>query len=231
MGNGQRRGMPGNRGQFAPRQAGKTIPTAGTAMPSPCPPLPDAPNGLSIDEVFTRYREHLPAQPDTSQTPQVAITGADKRTWHVTPGTLDDAAREVLRSGQCHALARAVSERTGWPMVAAIDQECSYNSGIGHADITVAGQAICSCQFNHVLVEGPDGRLLDADGWHTTDDLDENLSFMPQAYLRGNANANTVIDRLVDRGEMREPADDVAATFVTALLDRYAQPPGHGPAR
>ena len=224
MGHRQPRGMPGNRGQFAPSTSGKTAPMT---RPSPQPAAkPNEQAGESISTMHAHYRAQQP-DPGAPGSEPVTIAGTDGQTWQVTPGVLDDTARDVLLGGQCHALARAVSERTGWPMVAALDRECSYNSGISHVDFKVDGKEICTCQFNHVLVEGPDGRLLDAAGWHTTDELDEDLSFMPQTYLRGNEPVNTVVDRLVTRKEMREPATEVAATFVTPLLDRHAT----GPAR
>jgi hypothetical protein len=66
----------------------------------------------------------------------------------VTLGVVDGRAREAFTTGQCHALALALHQATGWDLLAA----------------GVAGRAEC-CPA-HWAVRVPDGRVLDIEGVH-----------------------------------------------------------------
>lgn len=151
----------------------------------------------------------------------VPVVGSDHRTWHLTPGVLDDAAREAFTEGQCHAFAQAMHERTGWPLVAALDEDCCYDADMDCADIRLpSGDIVCTCQFNHVLTETPDGQLLDINGLHTEEDLDDELSYGEQQWVRG-PDVTAIIDRLIQRGEMREAALPLARTFIDPVLTEH----------
>jgi hypothetical protein len=65
----------------------------------------------------------------------------------VTPGLVDDMARELFLYSQCHMLAMAVHELTGWPLWVAEQQ---YDSG--------------AWKWCHLGVQTPAGRWLDIDG-------------------------------------------------------------------
>lgn len=78
------------------------------------------------------------------------LFGASDRLYVVERGELDDRARLAFTNGQCHGMAMALHEKTGWSMVA-----------IDHLD--------AGCQ--HVCVRREDGRLIDIRGAHEADAL------------------------------------------------------------
>lgn len=100
----------------------------------------------------------------------VTVLGADGAQFQVTPGRLDESARTAFTEGQCHALARAVAETTGWQTVALADRECAdqYDScGMGDA----VADGLCICQLAHLAAVRPhDGYLIDAGGAHDPQD-------------------------------------------------------------
>ena len=67
---------------------------------------------------------------------------------------------ETFMHGQCHSFAQALSESTGWPIVARGWFECVYDE-----DCTLT-EPVCSCQSGHLQVLAPDGRAWDAAGSH-----------------------------------------------------------------
>ena len=66
---------------------------------------------------------------------------------HVTPGVIDEHARELFLYAQCQMLALALHEQTGWPVWVAEQQ---LPSG--------------TWAWTHVAVQTPDSRWLDIDG-------------------------------------------------------------------
>lgn len=66
----------------------------------------------------------------------------------VKEGVIDGAARTVFTTGQCHALALALHERTGWPI-----RVLAYGR---------KGAAVTS--GNHLVVVDPDGNAVDIEG-------------------------------------------------------------------
>lgn len=70
----------------------------------------------------------------------------------LTPGVLDDAAREAFTCGQCHAMALALHEHTGWDLAGA---EWEHYDGVEYP--------------GHVFVVDPDGNPFDVNGY----DVDE----------------------------------------------------------
>lgn len=67
----------------------------------------------------------------------------------LTPGVLDHAAKHAFSSGQCHALALAIHEHTGWEIVGLRWDDPYFNGTIP----------------DHVLVRDPDGHLFDVNGY------------------------------------------------------------------
>ena len=65
-------------------------------------------------------------------------------TYQLIEGVLDDQARWAFTRGSCHSFALALSEQTGWPMLAIVGDSKGF--------------------AEHVVVEMPDGRWLDASG-------------------------------------------------------------------
>ncbi|HEY5990612.1 MAG TPA: hypothetical protein VIV12_30100 [Streptosporangiaceae bacterium] len=73
-------------------------------------------------------------------------------------GRLDVNARTAFTEGHCHSLALALHEKTGWPLIGGVDRGPEYGSGRVP---------------DHVVVQVPDGRLLDITGLHTVEDFEE----------------------------------------------------------
>ncbi|SDD84936.1 hypothetical protein [Streptomyces prasinopilosus] len=90
----------------------------------------------------------------------VTVLGANTAQFQVTPGRLDDNARAAFTQGQCHALAHAVAEVTGWQTVVLAERECAdgYDTcGMGNA----VADGLCICQLSHVAAVRPrDGHLI-----------------------------------------------------------------------
>lgn len=76
----------------------------------------------------------------------------------LTPGVLDGYAKRAFKYGACGALAIALHDATGWPIVAITDSHNVYDGEAG------GGSAL------HWTVRTPEGLLLDVDGAHTADD-------------------------------------------------------------
>lgn len=78
----------------------------------------------------------------------------------LTPGVIDGAARRIFKMGGCGALAMAMHDALGWPIVAITD---AWNVEDGRAG---GGSAL------HWLVKRPsDGLLVDIDGAHTEEEM------------------------------------------------------------
>lgn len=78
---------------------------------------------------------------------------------NLTPGVLDGYAKRAFKYGACGALAIALHDATGWPIVAITDAHNVYGEDAG------GGSAL------HWTVRTPEGLLLDVDGLHTTEEL------------------------------------------------------------
>jgi hypothetical protein len=72
----------------------------------------------------------------------------------LTPGVLDGYAKRAFKYGACAALAIALHDRTGWPIVAITD---AHNVEAGKAG---GGSAL------HWAIQAPTGQILDIDGSH-----------------------------------------------------------------
>lgn len=77
----------------------------------------------------------------------------------LTPGVLDGYAKRAFKYGGCGALAIALHDATRWPIVAITDAHNVYDGRAG------GGSAL------HWTVQRPDGKLIDIDGAHDSDDL------------------------------------------------------------
>ncbi|NML55100.1 hypothetical protein HHL19_35775 [Streptomyces sp. R302] len=140
----------------------------------------------------------------------VTVRGADGTSFALTPGHINEVARVAFTSGQCHALARAVSDATGWPMALLADDECIYDSDLcGDDDIA---EGLCACQLDHVVVVHPNGQHIDINGMFNpgaVPDYDGARTVPMTAHLW---------QHLLDSPHWRPPALDVARTFVAPLL-------------
>src|SRR5690554_5632535 len=79
----------------------------------------------------------------------------------LSPGVLDGYAKRAFKYGACGALAIALHDETGWPIVAITDAHNVYDGKAG------GGSAL------HWTVRHPSGRLLDVNGLHAPEALVE----------------------------------------------------------
>lgn len=79
-------------------------------------------------------------------------------TVEVTPGVLNAASRRALTGGHCAALAYLIHQRTGWPIVI----DCGFPVFEDDAALAQAINERKHFSFKHVLVQRPDGMLVDA---------------------------------------------------------------------
>ncbi|HBF80499.1 MAG TPA: hypothetical protein DD420_11405 [Streptomyces sp.] len=143
----------------------------------------------------------------------VTVLGADGVEFQVTPGRLDETARSAFTEGQCHALARAVAETTGWQTVLLANRECAdqYDTcGMGDA----VADGLCICQLSHLAAVRPhDGYLIDADGARDPQDVraEDRFDIVPMS---------PALWKLIDIHPSWRDADmPVARTLVGPLLD------------
>ena len=156
------------------------------------------------------------------QQPGIAAEGTVvdvEGSWHdphhtVTVGVIDEASIRAYRNGQCHALALALAERTGWKVVAIGPSECFYDPDCPE-DNDSAG--MCECQLRHLAVQAPDGRLADIEGLRPLEDF---LLSCPDP--EGDVVLPVAEDRLVDiistNRCWRRPDMATARGFVDAAL-------------
>lgn len=126
---------------------------------------------------------------------------------HLTPGEIDGYARRAFKVGACAALAVAIHDRFGWPLIAVTDSHNVYGEYAG------AGSAL------HYMVRHPGGRLLDIDGLHDDQEVIEEYEGEAddgEAGI-GITTRTDVCDYYVEA--QGEPVPfELAATFVDPLL-------------
>lgn len=130
----------------------------------------------------------------------------------VVPGQRNDAARHAYLNGQCLALAVAISERTGWPVLTR-----TAELGDPHEPPLLI----------HAYVQGPGGVLLDytggrdqeaeADSWEDEDGFEETPADLADGLLRNY------------EGHLGPQDRKVAESFVDGVLALYEADWGSGP--
>lgn len=106
---------------------------------------------LGVDEAwFNRLEWHQ--KRDLHETGAYTVLDSGGGPVDVTPGVLNDDADWVYTNGQCLALAVAMSEKTGWPVVLTRDD-------LGD---TIGDEPFYT--LRHAYVQAPDGTLLDIRG-------------------------------------------------------------------
>lgn len=97
-----------------------------------------------------------------------------------------DSVQDVFDYGYCHALALALNEETGWPIV-------GLKGPAGYAD--------------HFLVQRPDGRLVDAHGARTEAEVMRQWADgAPDGYYKVQGCTAQSIRVEVDRQDLENPA-------------------------
>ncbi|MFB8406556.1 hypothetical protein [Streptomyces sp. NPDC055912] len=166
---------------------------------------------LEADEKLDGFIDRLTEAFGLPEDRPVAVLGANGAQFDVTPGQLDDTARDAFNNGQCHALARALAQETGWQTAAFIDPECDddyENCGLGNH----VADGVCICQIAHVVAVRPDGHLVDIDG--TTDP-----QLVHDSPLYDLTPMTDAMWRMIESSPAWREADTaVARTFVQPLL-------------
>ncbi|MER5482581.1 hypothetical protein ABT024_05105 [Streptomyces sp. NPDC002812] len=163
---------------------------------------------LEADEQLDAVMAELAAAFGLPTDQPVTVLGQWHRTFEVTPGQLNDAAREAFTKGQCHAMALALTEVTGWPTTALLTAEClgcdSMCIGDAHDE--------CPCRIGHIVVTRPDGAHVDINGAHTPGTVPgfQDAPALPMTEAHWKAIRSTSTWRDADM--------PVARTFVKPLL-------------
>lgn len=127
----------------------------------------------------------------------------------LTPGLLNPIAENIFYQGACSALAIALHDATGWPIVGVSESDNVHDGRLG----------LGSCM--HFLVERPDGKLIDVLGAH---DPEEVLDSFPAEYedeesALGYARREDVVEQYEESAASRISLR-AAARFVDAVLER-----------
>lgn len=131
----------------------------------------------------------------------------------LTPGVLDGDAVVAFRFGACGALAIALHDATGWPIVAITDHDNVFDGHLG------MGSAM------HWAVLRLDGKVIDVDGAHDPDELVAEYHAAAddgQAAL-ARARRRDALEWYYEGGGKQIPLS-LAATFVAAVLQRAGTP-------
>jgi hypothetical protein len=140
----------------------------------------------------------------------------------LSPGVIDDAARTAFHNGHCLALARALAEQTGWPVVAHLSRPGDLMFERGMDGSTIAADLpteVWADAFVHALVETPDGMLLDIDGLHDPDEYRQSAydsyGTVAIAYVEPD-----LLERALDDAHgQRFDEPGLAGSFAAALLE------------
>lgn len=127
----------------------------------------------------------------------------------LTPGVLDGSAEHAFSYGACAALALAIHDATGWPLVKITDTSSLEIEGtIGNSGL-------------HWAVQRPDGKLVDVDGAHTPADLVEMFDGDADDGKAAMVICSRLdaLDEYVDAKGEPIPVE-LAASFVEPVLER-----------
>jgi hypothetical protein len=143
------------------------------------------------------------------------VPAAGDVVYIVQPGVLDRRAVAAFTLGQCHGMALALHERTGWPMVAAYDAHGSCQHVLANAgddrfvDITGArsrAQLLAESSFDSIEpIDRPAVQALTTQaGWAAADPAAAQ-PWVDQVIHRGSSGAEPIASRFLGRSV---PVDD-----------------------
>lgn len=129
---------------------------------------------------------------------------------NLTPGVLDGYALRAFKYGACGALAIAIHDATGWPIVAITDHHNVFEDGTAGG-----GSAL------HWTVRRPDKKLIDVDGAHDQDDLVEQYHDEADDHqaAAGRSTRADVVEWYIENQGEPIPVS-LAGTFVDAVLEK-----------
>jgi hypothetical protein len=124
----------------------------------------------------------------------VQLRASDGRRYVVETGVIDDRALLGFTMGQCHAMALALREKTGGPIVGLVEK---------------------ASPFDHLLTRSDDGRLIDIGGARSPDLISSGGQLT-------EVDVDTVRALTTDHG-WEVPQLDIARLFVSAVLEGVQQ--------
>jgi hypothetical protein len=170
-----------------------------------------ATNAIEASDFLDGAMERLAALVPLPDGITMTVPGQWHKQFTITTGRLDNAAREAFTNGQCHAMARALSDATGWPMAVLVEPECKFDPDMCSDGYVV--EDVCACQLAHLVAVRPDGSLIDINGAHAP-------GTVPGAKGLVAVEATEELwGFLSSSPHWRRPALAVARTFVKPLLD------------
>lgn len=130
----------------------------------------------------------------------------------ITPGLLDEVAMEVYKNGQCLALALALHDQTGWPLILLVQGKKRSLQKVSMDDLI------------HALVRAPDGVYVDIYGDNEPEILEEEATDLrgPHTWLEITSR------REIENWLVAHPAyaagldQAMAQTFVEIVLAKRA---------
>lgn len=144
----------------------------------------------------------------TIEAPEVAyVQDRDYRQALVHPGVLDYYSDYAYSNGQCHALALAVHEETGWPIVTAMMAKPKNRALLTIAEL-----------WNHSLIRTPKRLLLDIRGENDKTYVLERSGYLITLKPEVTKKLLTEIIPTTDNGAI--PNIEVARSFVDPVLKR-----------
>lgn len=174
-----------------------------------------------VDLVPERHRsDRSVPKPSEDQAP--ITVGTHQGPVQLTPGVIDDQATLAFHNGHCISLAKAMSDETGWPVVAHLSRpgDLSFERGVDGSTITAdLPFDAWADAFVHAMVEAPDGSLVDIDGAHNPDD------YRAMAYdVYGTAaiayiDAELLEQALASEGGQWFDHPEIVKSFARAVLD------------
>ena len=118
-------------------------------------------------------------RPDIATAPRVAtrtVVDVAGLSWHLTPGVIDTEAVMAFTRGHCTELALALHDHTGWPLRIVVQANIDWMGLTDHPEVLAAAErgtmipdAYLQKLWTHVLVERPDGWLVDITGARSRD--------------------------------------------------------------
>ncbi|WP_248581602.1 hypothetical protein [Nocardioides sp. InS609-2] len=157
--------------------------------------------------------------------PPVEIPDGDGVGYLVTPGVIDGGSESVYCSGaQSLALARLLSERTGWPVI--VTTRTGPDPLLDEEDWDDAEKYDVLYEAH---VEHPDGYLICINGRQEKYAASGSEFVDAWEYRRERITSAQILDELDDLCE-QDPDESMAATFVTPVLaanNHHSAPEAH----
>lgn len=132
---------------------------------------------------------------------------------NLTPGVLGGYALRAFKYGACGALAIAIHDATGWPIVAITDHHNVFEDGTAGG-----GSAL------HWTVRRPDGMLVDIDGAHSAEELVEEYHGEADDHqaAAGRSTREDAVEWYIESQGEPIPVS-LAAKFVDVVLEKAGE--------